>query len=100
MGKIPDGLDPCPDQTVCDLRRFGLGDRKGRDLHLVVHNELLQIVNAADLHSAHHQADEPRVDVEHSLDHEAAFFKVGIIGNGLAQVSGSDDDQVMLPVDA
>ena len=100
MGKIPDCLDSGIHQTVCDLRSFGLWNGKRRHLNIIVLDELLQVVNAPDFNTADYQADESRIDIKHSFDDKTALFKIRVIRNGLSQVSGTNDDQVMLTVNS
>ena len=84
MGKIPDCLDSGLYQTVCDLWRFGLRDRQGCDLDIVLHDKLLQLFHSTDLDSTDHQTDQSWVHIKHSLDDKATTFKIRIIGNGLS----------------
>ena len=98
MSKVPDGFDSGFDKTICDLRRLRLRNRKSCNLHLVILNELFQVLNSSNLHPADHQAHQARIHIEHSLDYKAPAFKVCVICNGLSQVSRTDDNQVMLPV--
>ena len=100
MGKVPDRLDSGLYQALCDLRSLGLRDREGCDLHLVIDNKLFKVIDPADFHTTDHETDQPRIGIEHSLDHKSALLKICVIGDGLSKVSGSDDNEVVLSVDS
>src|SRR5699024_3708526 len=100
MGKVPDGFDTGLYQTVSNFGGLRFRDRKRRNLHIIFYNKGFQILHAPDLNSTHHESDEPGVNIEHPLYDKTALFKISVIGNSLSQISCSDDNNIMLPVNA
>ena len=100
MGKVPDSFNSRIDQSVSQLRSFCFRNGQCCHLNIIIFDKLLQIIHSADLNSAYHKPDQSRVNVKHAFDHKTALFKICIICNGLSQVSGTNDDQVMLTVNS
>ena len=100
MGKVPDSFNAGLYQTVCDLRRLCLWNGQGCDLNFVLLDKKLQIIHRPDLNSADHKTNELWIDIKHTLDNKSTSLKIRIVGNSLAQVSGTDNNQVVLLVNS
>ena len=100
MGEIPDCLDSCCYQTIRNLGSLCLWYGKSRDLDLILFYKAFQIVHGPDFNPADHQTDQLGIDIKHPFDHKTSPFKICIIGDCLSQISGSDDDQIVLLVDS
>ncbi len=89
--KMPD--DAALDQPVG--HRLGVGRRHGqdRDAHALVADHGLQLVHVADRLPADLQADQLGIDVEDADHREALQLQVLVVGQGLPQVAGADDDR-------
>ena len=98
--KIPDSLNTGFDQTVSDLRSLCLWNGKCCDLDIIFFDESFQIIHRTDLNAADHQSDQLWIDIKHSSDNKSSPLKIRIIGNGLSQITCTNDDHIVLTVNS
>jgi hypothetical protein len=90
--EVEDARDPSPDEAVGGI--LGRCRRRGddTDADVALLHDLVEVVDVADANAADDAADLRRLDVDHAGDGKTALAETAVAGQGLAEVTGADDD--------
>ena len=96
MSEIPDRPHPVFHQHIGHFDGLLLGDGQHRDIHLIPLDKAFKLVhhtngNAPDRHSL-----QPWVHIEDPFQDEAPLLERRVISQRLSQITGSDDDDIMV----
>ena len=96
MRKVPDGADPVRHQLVSHFHSAGLGNRQHGNIYVILPDKRFQLLHGHNLHTTDILPHKLRIRIEHSFEDKSSAFKVQIITQSSAQVTGSDNNEIVL----
>ena len=100
MGKIPDCTDAVTHQKVCHFLCILLRKCQGCDLNVMLLQKSRKLVCHTDQNSSDCNAFQLWIYIEQPFDQKTVFFKFYIICKSLSEISGTDDDHIVILIQA
>ena len=110
MCKVPNSTAMAPEVTsttsfpwllisqssLTSFSSAGLGNRQYCNIYVILPDKRFQLLHGHNLHTTDILPHKLRIRIEHSLKNKTTTLKVQIITQGSAQVTGSDNNEIML----
>ena len=98
IGEVPETLDAKGDQAIRQGLRNILGNRQNSHIGVVFGHIILQLVHGTDGDVANRGTDESGGEIKGGVDLEAYLMKIKVLQQGVAQMTGTDNNQAMTAV--
>ena len=96
MRKVPNGTDPVRHQLVSHFYGTGLGNRQYCNINVILPDKRFQLLHGHNLHTTDILPHKLRIRIEHSLENKTTTLEVQIITQGSAQITSSDNNEIVL----
>ena len=95
MAEVPHALYAPFCQIICNLHRLRTRKGKNGNIHGVIFDILLHLVDIINLDTANSHPNQTGIDIEDCLDDETTLLKIGIVHQSLSDIAAANDNHII-----